>query len=255
MPAAPTSEARHGGRTPPLAARPRRALPGTRTGPGRGAAVGDRRRSRAPVTGLALGGAASHGGFSAAMAQFRDPAGFARLPACCATPIPASRAVRGLTVHRAAVIVAAKGGVLGDITTGDVLELLDADDRLRRSTGNARALPDAAASWASSASRPRDTARAAHRRPAHARGADRPLPAGLPPGPRPAGGLPARTPARAGLHQPGVARGHPRQAVLGRPRAAPPRHRQPAPARRRRRRLEAAAADGIQDDPAPSGRK
>ena len=36
------------------------------------------------------------------------------------------------------------------------------------------------------------------------RGTHRPLRPVLPPGPRPAGGLPARTPARAGLHQPGA---------------------------------------------------
>ena len=82
-------------------------------------------------------GAASHSGFSAAMAQFRDPAGFARLRVLCDSDSGVSEVVRGLTIYRAAVIAATKGGVLADITAGDVLEHLDADDRVRRSTGNA----------------------------------------------------------------------------------------------------------------------
>ena len=92
------------------------------------------------------------------------------------------------------------------------------------------------------------TASVPHRRPAHPGRTGRPLPAALPPGPRPARGLPARTPARVGLHQPegpGLLSG---ATVLGRPRTASPRHRQPAPAQRRRRRVEAASADQTPGD-------
>ena len=66
---------------------------------------------------------------------------------------------------------------------------------------------------------------------------------GLPPGPRPAGRLPAGTPARAGLRQPGAAGPHAGQLFWADLEAPPSRHRQPAPARRGRRRVEAAAAD------------
>jgi integrase len=60
------------------------------------------------------------------MAQTRDVEGFARLRQACDhdTPTPA---VRGHTLHRAAVVLAAKGGTIADITVGDVLELLDVE--------------------------------------------------------------------------------------------------------------------------------
>jgi integrase len=67
----------------------------------------------------------SHGGLSAVMARHRDPAGFARLTALCSAEPDVSRVAATRTTHRSAMILAAKGGTLADITTGDVLELLD----------------------------------------------------------------------------------------------------------------------------------
>jgi hypothetical protein len=61
------------------------------------------------------------------LALDRDPGGFARLRQHCHahSEIP-ERAAR-LTAQRAAVILAAKGGTLADITVGDVLELVDTE--------------------------------------------------------------------------------------------------------------------------------
>jgi len=64
-----------------------------------------------------------------AMAAFRDPQGFARLGDLCeAGPGgPARKTTRNHVLRRAAVIVAAKGGMLADIVVGDLLELLDTE--------------------------------------------------------------------------------------------------------------------------------
>jgi integrase len=61
------------------------------------------------------------------LALDRDPGGFARLREHCQAhaEIP-GRAAR-LTAQRGAVILAAKGGTLADITVGDVLELVDTE--------------------------------------------------------------------------------------------------------------------------------
>lgn len=59
------------------------------------------------------------------MAQCRDVDGFARLRALCSADPDVSPAAATRTAYRSALIVAAKGGTLSDITTGDVLELLD----------------------------------------------------------------------------------------------------------------------------------
>jgi integrase len=61
------------------------------------------------------------------LAQARDPGGFARLRAACDADPHVSRVSGSHTLYRAAEIVAAKGGGVGDITVGDVLELLDAE--------------------------------------------------------------------------------------------------------------------------------
>ena len=60
------------------------------------------------------------------MTRARDPEGFARLRALCNAGPHASRTAGSHTVYRAALLAAAKGGQLADITVGDVLELLDA---------------------------------------------------------------------------------------------------------------------------------
>jgi hypothetical protein len=61
------------------------------------------------------------------LALDRDPGGFARLREHCqARPGIPARAER-LAAQRAAVILAAKGGTLAEITVGDVLELVDTE--------------------------------------------------------------------------------------------------------------------------------
>lgn len=69
-----------------------------------------------------------------AMAAFRDPRGFARLGDLCeAGPGgPVTRTARHHTLRRAAVILAAKGGMLDGIAVGDVLELLDTEAAVPR---------------------------------------------------------------------------------------------------------------------------
>ena len=62
-----------------------------------------------------------------ALAQFRDPEGFRRLRAACSADPAVSVSAAQRAVYRTALIVAAKGGTLSSITTGDVLELLDAE--------------------------------------------------------------------------------------------------------------------------------
>jgi hypothetical protein len=59
--------------------------------------------------------------------QARDPDGFARLRAACDADPHVSGVSGSHTLYRAAVIAAAKGGGVSDITVGDVLELLDAE--------------------------------------------------------------------------------------------------------------------------------
>jgi integrase len=64
-----------------------------------------------------------------AMAAFRDPQGFAQLAELCERgsggPVP--KTARTHTLRRAAVILAAKGGMLAGIQVGDLLELLDTE--------------------------------------------------------------------------------------------------------------------------------
>ena len=67
------------------------------------------------------------------MAQARDPEGLARLRRQCEqdTHLPAAAATH--TLHRAAVLLGAHGGVLAEVTVGDVLELLDVEAGCHRS--------------------------------------------------------------------------------------------------------------------------
>ncbi|WP_239342075.1 site-specific integrase [Frankia sp. CiP3] len=57
------------------------------------------------------------------MARTRDPAGFAALMAACEAS-PVGEATTRVALHRVVAILAAKGGTVGEITTGDCLELL-----------------------------------------------------------------------------------------------------------------------------------
>lgn len=72
------------------------------------------------------------------MARSRDAAGFRRLEALCAADTSVSVVAGSHTLYRSAIIIAAKGGVLTDVTVGDVLELLDIEARLHvKATGHA----------------------------------------------------------------------------------------------------------------------
>ncbi len=62
------------------------------------------------------------------MSEARDPAGFARIREICGSDPHVSAPARAHIMHRAAVIMGAKGGLLDDITAGDVLELVEAEE-------------------------------------------------------------------------------------------------------------------------------
>ena len=181
-------------------------------------------------------------------------------PGCgsCATATRTSRPrPRAHVLHRGAVIIGAKGGLLRHITVGDVLELLDAEAERARQADGARAgvLPDAPPDGDLRAAAPPTLRELTALAPAHARRADRPLRPGLPASPRPAGGLPEGAAARAGLQQPAEAVRGPGRRVLERPRAPSPRHQQPAPARAGIRSLEAAPAVQAEDHRDRHGRE
>jgi integrase len=71
------------------------------------------------------------------LARSRDPEGFTRLRNLCDNDPDVSVVATSHTLHRAAVILAAKGGLLADITVGDVLELLNVEANLHvKTTGH-----------------------------------------------------------------------------------------------------------------------
>jgi hypothetical protein len=114
----------------------------------------------------------------------RDPDGFARLRRACEADVHVTTSARQATMGRAAILVAAKGGTLGDVTAGDFLELLDVETQLDgRPPRLQRHLVAAHASDRHlRPGRPGRAGRAANCRPAQPRRTHRPLPAGLPTG-------------------------------------------------------------------------
>ena len=192
---------------------------------------------------------ATPAGLSAEMTRVRDPAGFAALAVICQENCVNSHTTQ-LALRRIAAILAAKGGQVADITIGDCLELLQlAGDLLRSNDATSPyfyQLLRAAGIFGDTAppGQALKTQGLAQLRAAH-----RPLRHHLPPSPGPAGGLPARTPARRRLPHLAQALLLAGPAVLARPRASPPGHRLAAPARRGGRRVE--AADHHQDDQDP----
>jgi integrase len=74
-----------------------------------------------PSLGWLLSGGMAGNHFARVLAAERDPAGFARLQGLLDADPELSEKARRVTVHRAAVIVAAKGGTLSDVTIGDLL--------------------------------------------------------------------------------------------------------------------------------------
>ncbi len=80
-----------------------------------------------PSPGWLAASGCDHAELARAMAAFRDAGGFARLRALCDSDPAVTGTARSHTIRRAAVILAAKGGMLAGITIGDVLELLDTE--------------------------------------------------------------------------------------------------------------------------------
>ena len=78
-----------------------------------------------PSLGCLAAGGAGKGALTRNLARTRDPEGFARLQALCDADPHVSGMAVSLTLRRSAEIIAAKGGMLADITVGDVLELMD----------------------------------------------------------------------------------------------------------------------------------
>jgi len=79
------------------------------------------------VAAVPRGGALARG-----MAHTRDAAGFARLRQVSDLDDHLPAAAGRHTLHRAAVVLGAHGGMIADITVGDVLELLDAESAAHR---------------------------------------------------------------------------------------------------------------------------
>jgi hypothetical protein len=78
-----------------------------------------------PSLSCLVAGAAGKGSLTRNLARTRDPAGFARLGQLCDADPQVSAVAASLTLRRSAEIIAAKGGLLADITVGDALELMD----------------------------------------------------------------------------------------------------------------------------------
>ncbi len=74
-----------------------------------------------------LSGAMGRGALARVLAASRDPGGFAALRAHGAANSEVSERAVDRMLHRSSLIMAAKGGVLAEITVGDVVELLDAE--------------------------------------------------------------------------------------------------------------------------------
>ncbi|MFZ0714006.1 tyrosine-type recombinase/integrase, partial [Mycobacterium sp.] len=83
-----------------------------------------------------VSGAAARGGLLARnLEAARDPAGFDRLRTGCASNDRVSEVDARAMRYRVAQILACKGGVLAEITIGDLLELFDAENVVRATRG------------------------------------------------------------------------------------------------------------------------
>ena len=80
-----------------------------------------------PCMGWFAGSVMRGGHLVTGMQSARDAEGFARLRELCDRDPNVSPEARAHVLHRGAVIVGAKGGLLWQITAGDVVELLDAE--------------------------------------------------------------------------------------------------------------------------------
>ena len=75
--------------------------------------------------------ARGNGALVRGLARTRDGEGLGRLQALCDRDPGVSARAGRQAVHRTALILAAKGGTVGSVTAGDVLELLDAEAAAR----------------------------------------------------------------------------------------------------------------------------
>ncbi len=89
---------------------------------------------RPSLSWLVGGPLAKNGGLVRSLARSRDPDGFERLKAHCDRDPDVSKSAGTLTLYRAALIIAAKGGTIAEIAVGDVLELLDAEASFHKIT-------------------------------------------------------------------------------------------------------------------------
>jgi integrase len=93
---------------------------------------------RPSLTWLVAGGGARGGGLVRNLAASRDPQGFARLRELCAGDGGVSKPTTTQCVYRCALILAARGGTMQQITVGDVVELFAAEDRSRPAASGGR---------------------------------------------------------------------------------------------------------------------
>ncbi len=82
-----------------------------------------------------LSGAMGGGALARVLAISRDPEGFVRLRAHADADPEISERTRSQIAQRVSLIMAAKGGTVADITLGDLMELLAAEDAVRAHRG------------------------------------------------------------------------------------------------------------------------
>jgi integrase len=85
---------------------------------------------RPSVAWLVGGGLARGGLLVRNLAASRDPAAFAALQALCEQDSGVSAPIKTQAVYRSALILAAKGGTLAQVTVGDVAELFSVEDQV-----------------------------------------------------------------------------------------------------------------------------
>ena len=85
---------------------------------------------RPSLTWLVGGGLARGGLLVRNLAESRDPQGFARLRELCEADDGVSITVTKQVAYRSALILAAKGGTLGQVMVGDMVELFAAEDQV-----------------------------------------------------------------------------------------------------------------------------
>ena len=93
-----------------------------------------------PSLGWLLSGATGQGALVRVLAESRDPDGFATLRAHCDRDPEVSARATTRTLYRSASIIAAKGGVVSEITVGDVIELLEAEADVHGGIGDGSTL-------------------------------------------------------------------------------------------------------------------